>query len=428
MYLGIDFGTSGCRAVVIDSRKNTLAEAAQPLPAAQSLDGKTTQNPQLWLDALDRLLQDLSTKTPLCEIRRIAVDGTSGTVLLCDSKGNPLTDALMYNDASSVLAVNTIRQHCLVEQHLTMTTSSGLAKAIYLTGMVTQKHFHILNQSDFISNTLANRWGFSDYHNALKLGFDAEQLCWPDWVSALLPQGCLPQVLEPGSVFATISPHFQQRFGFADDCEICVGSTDANAAFIATGANRPGDAVTSLGTTMVLKVLGEHPVNDLASGVYSHRLGDLWLVGGASNAGAGILRKFFSDREIASLSEKMTIEQPTGLDYYPLTSKGERFPVNDPGLLPRLSPRPTSDVRFLQGLLEGLSHIEKTGYDKLQQLGSERPKQILSCGGGAKNPQWLSMRQQILGIPLSVAAHSEACFGSALLALGANSLASQRGR
>jgi len=153
------------------------------------------------------------------------------------------------------------------------------------------------------------------------------------------------------------------------------------------------------------------------AGVYSHRFGQHWLASGASNAGAGILRDYFSDEQIAQLSKQINIHQPSGLDYYPLRSKGERFPVNNPQVKARITPRPSSDVVFLQGLLEGLSRIEKAGYDKLAQLGTGYPDQVLSCGGGAKNPQWQALREKMLGIPVSVARHSEACFGSALLAM-----------
>lgn len=80
----------------------------------------------------------------------------------------------------------------------------------------------------------------------------------------------------------------------------------------------------------------------------SHRLGDAWLVGGASNTGGAVLRRFFNDAQLAELTPRMDASRPTGLDYYPLTAPGERFPVNDPGLQPRLEPMPADDAVFLQ--------------------------------------------------------------------------------
>lgn len=78
--------------------------------------------------------------------------------------------------------------------------------------------------------------------------------------------------------------------------------------------------------------------------------GDQWLVGGASNTGGAVLKQFFSNDQLAHLSAQINADQPSGLDYYPLTKPGERFPVNDPQLQPRLEPRPADDAVFLQGV------------------------------------------------------------------------------
>ena len=69
------------------------------------------------------------------------------------------------------------------------------------------------------------------------------------------------------------------------------GTTDSIAAFLAAGARETGDAVTSLGSTLAIKLLSDTFADDAARGVYSHRLGDRWLVGGASNAGCAVLRE-----------------------------------------------------------------------------------------------------------------------------------------
>ena len=105
------------------------------------------------------------------------------------------------------------------------------------------------------------------------------------------------------------------------------------------------------------------------------------------------------------------------LDYYPLTKIGERFPVNDAQLAPRLEPHPDSDVEFLHGLLQGLANIETAGYARLAELGAPPLKRIVTSGGGAKNEIWEILRQRLLGVPVSTAAHCEAAYGSALLCL-----------
>ena len=154
------------------------------------------------------------------------------------------------------------------------------------------------------------------------------------------------------------------------------GTTDSIAAFLASGADTPGQAVTSLGSTLVIKLLSEQPVEDSSRGIYSHRLGDRWLVGGASNVGCAILRKEeFSNTELAELSEKIDPLVNSVLCYYPLTKIGERFPKNDPKKEPVLDPKPlvNNEVcreQYLHGILQGISEVEREGYLALEELGA----------------------------------------------------------
>jgi sugar (pentulose or hexulose) kinase len=141
-----------------------------------------------------------------------------------------------------------------------------------------------------------------------------------------------------------------------------------------------------------------------------------WLVGGASNAGAGILRRFFSDGQIEELSRQIDPRQPTGLKLRPLPARGERFPVDDPELEPLLGPRPISDVRYLQALLEGLTALEKQGWQRLQAAGAPALERVITLGGGARNPQWRRLRQQSLGIPVLNRPGCTAALGMARLA------------
>jgi D-ribulokinase len=185
---------------------------------------------------------------------------------------------------------------------------------------------------------------------------------------------------------------------------------------MASGVNTPGLAVTSLGSTLVIKLLSQMRVEDVSSGIYSHRFGDLWLVGGASNTGGAVLRQFFTDRELAELSQSIDPNLPSDLDYYPLLSPGERFPINDPNLAPRLSPRPDRSVDFLHGLLEGIARIEAQGYQRLNLLGATPLAAVYTAGGGAKNQVWTQIRQRCLQVPVLVSPQQEAAYGAALLA------------
>lgn len=116
------------------------------------------------------------------------------------------------------------------------------------------------------------------------------------------------------------------------------------------------------------------------------------------------------------VSEKIDPNIASSLDYVRLPRPGERFPVNDPALAPRLTPRPADDAEFLHGLLESLGRIEARGYGLLAELGATPLRQVETAGGGARNPAWTRIRQRLLGVPVTRAAHTEAAYGAALLA------------
>lgn len=216
---------------------------------------------------------------------------------------------------------------------------------------------------------------------------------------------------------AELLPSLAQRFSFPPTCIVCAGTTDSIAAFLAAGVTSPGEAVTSLGSTLAMKLISTTRVDNSVYGVYSHRLGDVWLVGGASNTGGAVLRTLFTDQELAELSNKIDPSTSSSLDYYPLPSVGERFPIYDPHMKPRLEPVPASREEYLKGILEGIAKIECRSYSLLLELGASPLKRVVTCGGGASNETWTAMRERILGVPVQKSGNVEASYGSALLAL-----------
>ncbi len=174
-----------------------------------------------------------------------------------------------------------------------------------------------MHQADWLGFLLHGQLGISDYHNSLKLGYDVSHLRYPNWMEDLGVLPLLPRVVEPGTPIGPIIPEVADRLGLPQNCQICAGTTDSIAAFLASGATSPGEAVTSLGSTLVLKLLSTVSVEDGRYGIYSHRLGDLWLVGGASNTGGAVLQQFFSAEELNELSQQISVNQESSLDYYP---------------------------------------------------------------------------------------------------------------
>jgi len=433
LYLGIDFGTTGARSTVIDSQgtihcetEYTFANNGQQQP----------ELPSVWQNALWDSIEQIPP-TIRNQVRAIALDGTSSTVMLCNTDGIPVCEPILYNDARGAAVTEKLRA-IAPDNHTVLSATSSLAKLLWLqeggleahptkqlslcgTGILpVVEKLYFLHQADWLAFLLHGKLGISDYHNALKLGFDVDTLCYPNWLiegiaGAATPE--LPEVVAPGTPVGEVRAQVGDRFGFPRDCMICAGTTDSIAAFLASGVNLPGEAVTSLGSTLAVKLLSHTRVDDSRYGIYSHKLGDLWLVGGASNTGGAVLRHFFTDVELENYSTQIDPAQESLLDYYPLLKKGDRFPINDPNLPPRLEPRPTDSVEFLHGLLEGIARIEARGYQLLQEFGATPLTKVYTAGGGAKNSVWSAIRKRYLKVPVVRPIHTAAAYGTALLAM-----------
>lgn len=415
LFLGLDFGTSGARAIAIDDNGDIHARANCSYPVFPSKNRAFDWQSTLW-----KLLQELPLEIRQ-QVQAIAIDGTSSTTLLCDASGQPLHAPLMYNDdrASQWLSVLTER---VPPQQVVLSATSGLAKLCWLLSEMGGDAAHCLSQADWLGWLLHGRLGVSDYHNCLKLGYDVGNLCWPNWLDSLQVNGrsltpFLPQVLTPGDGVGAIQERIVQRYNFPPTCQVKAGTTDSIAAFLASGVHKSGHAVTSLGSTLAVKLLSERRVDHRRYGIYSHRLGDSWLVGGASNTGGAVLRQFFRDAQLRELSDRIDPTKESCLDYYPLCKPGERFPVNDAELVPRLAPRPQNDADFLHGLFEGMAQIEARGYQLLEELGGTAVTRVFSAGGGASNQTWTAIRERKLGVPVRASPHMDAAYGTAILAM-----------
>ncbi|MCG5547421.1 FGGY-family carbohydrate kinase [Halorhodospira halochloris] len=408
---GLDIGTSGCRAVVIDGDCQPLAWGREDWP-----NSDMPASPEQWWQTAVATLAQVCNKFGR-RIRSVAVVGTSGTVLLADPNGTPATQAMRYNEPADRSWSDHIA-HFAPAASGAHGNHSGLARALQLAATQGLKEgFLIHSQADWVAARLCNQFGWCDENNALKLGYDPVNRNWPSWLNRLpIPANAYPSVYPSGRPIAQINPASAACAGLSSNCQVITGTTDSIAGFLAAGADRSGEAVSSLGTTLALKMSSETAIFSPKHGVYSHRLGESFLVGGASNCGAGILKRYFTPEQLDELSAKIDPERDTGLDYYPLPCPGERFPHYDPHLEPRLEPRPASDAEFLQGLLEGLAAIEASGYRRLHELGAPQLKRVVSVGGGTANLAWQRIRQRYLGVPVSAATQTEAAFGAALLA------------
>jgi D-ribulokinase len=406
--LGIDVGTSGVRIAARGRDGALLAMGAAAMPLPVNEDGRASQDPHIWWKALLNAFADIDLGG--IDVLALAIDGTSGTILAIDIDGTPLGPASMYNDVAESEHGKRVADVAPAET-AALGSTSPLARALGLPAG------RIVHQADWLCGKLSGDFSKSDENNALKSGYDPITRSWPPWIARTgFDVSRFPRVVAAGTRIGGILSSVADELGLPRDTAVVAGTTDGCAAFLASGASEPGDGVTSLGTTLTLKLLSAAPVFAPHYGIYSHRIGEQWLAGGASNSGGAALAAHFSREDIRRLSPMMNASVPTELDYYPLPKTGERFPINDPSMSSRVTPRPKDDVRFLQGLLEGIAGIEALGYRRLTELGASPLRSIRSVGGGAMNEVWNDIRLRQLQVPAKMAASEHAAMGVARLA------------
>jgi sugar (pentulose or hexulose) kinase len=454
VILGIDIGTSGVRGCIVERMEDSKAnsqpfskdriliehQVSMPIPNKNSINRTVTQPPSVWIDALENLLFTMKQGFSFHEITHIILDATSSTVLLQDFDGKPVCDALMYNDNQSIQAASEIDK-TLTTYNLTsgaVGASSTLAKVMNLLQQNNHiKQVVICHQIDFLNHYLGGIINITDENNALKLGYDSVNHCWPTWIPPLLNKNrlessvTLPNVVKPGSYLANILPSIAQKFGFSESLKLMAGTTDSIAGFLASGASWPGDCVSSLGSTLAIKMIAKQPVFHSDFGIYSHKLFDYWLIGGASNSGGQVILNFYNIEQIQYLENQISNQNLDDLFknkppyYYPLIQPGERFPICDAELKPILPKQPNKPfeeayqskevlqqhIDFYLGLLLGLSQVERLSYDKLTSLGALVIKQIFSVGGGTKNKSWMQIRNRTLDSKMSSPINLHAAYG-----------------
>jgi D-ribulokinase len=467
--IGFDLGTSGARISVIQPDPSASKAKIYKEIYSSSLPWPENghDDPVAWMNAVLELM-DCACMAPDVRAESVAsicISGTSASCLLVDSAHAAAVTRKprMYNfdiAASTTDPIHRVRAvdrllRAAPDRHTARSSTGSLAKLLlWNEEQKLASSECICHQADYIALQFLSsnkqvcdagpaniRTVSSDWHNCLKLGYDVQQLKWPDWLITCLrdagvePRTVLPNtVVSPGQPLGTICSSMAARFGLPQDTVIVGGTTDSNAAFFAATGSRAtvGTAVSSLGSTLAIKQLSRMYVEDATVGVYSHRFPSVflsdddeeaWLAGGASNVGCAVLRQLqFSTTELEQRSGDIDPSVESPLSYYPLTKRGERFPIADSNKEPVMEPVPDSRTAFLHGILQGISTVECNGYKSLAALGATPPQTIYTSGGGSRNEMWSRMRErrlsQVFEQPVAVtrAENVEASFGAAILA------------
>jgi sugar (pentulose or hexulose) kinase len=408
VYVGLDLGTGSARALAAGVDGTVLGRGAAPLRGRRDGD-RHEQDPRSWWDAVAAACRGALREIAPERVRAVATCATSGTILLVDRDGEPLTPALMYDDGRAVQQA----------RRLELATSWALPKLHWLLehdDAATTPGARLAHQPDLVTRRLVGHGVASDASHALKTGYDPERACFVPGDHDDL----LPDVVAPGTQLGEVCAQAAAQTGLPAGVPVIAGMTDGCAAQIAAGALRPGDGNSVLGTTLVLKGCSRQRVDDRARGVYSHRVpGGDWLPGGASSSGAGVLPATFPGRDLDELGRRATEHERTRVLAYPLVSRGERFPFAAPDAEAFMLGTPADDGEHAAALLQGVALVERLCLEQLAALGAPVGGELSLTGGATRNRAWCQLRADALGRAVRLPEQSESAFGMAILAAAA---------
>jgi sugar (pentulose or hexulose) kinase len=329
----------------------------------------------------------------------------------------------MYSDKRSAAEGTRCRDAALLYakgEFTAFNSSCGLAKMVWFNTAFPEKAKRLsrwIHAADFITGKLTNCWGITDHSNALKSGYSIKDECWPNYLETILGvrKDWLPEVVASGSPIAKLDAQLAKQFGLHEAVQVVAGITDGCASQIASGAARLGDWNTTIGTTLVIKGVTSKPIHDPEGRLYNHRHPDgLSMPGGASNIGADwISKEFKSDVDV--LNEEARTLLPTGIIAYPLRQRGERFPFIAP-TAEGFAPSGLSRAELFTANLESVAFVERYAYEMVKALSGENVSAVYTAGGGSNSDVWLTIRCNVMNIPIFKMKHGSGAVGAAILA------------
>ena len=424
VWLGLDVGTQSARALAVTADGEVVGAGMRPLTSRRS-GPRHEQDPEEWWQAIAAASSEAMQTVPAGTLRGVAVDATSGTIVLVDRKGSPITPALMYDDtraAAQVDRVNAAGGQVWAELgYSRMQPSWALPKLLWLLeeSPPLPRGARLAHQSDFINRRLVGGEVPADLSNALKSGAHLVEGTWPDAVMAGLgvPADLLPELVHSGTVIGAVSRAAAAVTAIPVGTPVIAGMTDGCASQLGAGALRPGCWNSVLGTTLVLKGVARELIHDPLGALYSHRApnGD-WLPGGASSTGAGLISRDFAGRDLEQLGRAASTHEPSAGLTYPLVSDGERFPFVAPQARGFALGGDGSEADRFAAILQGVGYIERLCFDYLDLLGAPTSGDLVFTGGAARSEYWCQLRADILGRAVSLPDNSEPALGMAILA------------
>jgi xylulokinase len=416
VYLGMDIGTSGVKAVLVNEAGAILAVAACELALSHPAPLWSEQDPDAWVEATIRAVDHLAATHPreIAEVRGIGLSGQMHGATLLGADGRPLRPAILWNDGRSHAECAELEQRCpslhAIAGNLAMPgfTAPKLLWVARHEPEVFAKVAKVLLPKAYVRYRLTGEMVEDMSDAAGTLWLDVGRRRWSETVlqATGLDLHHMPRLVEGSEVSAVLAPEFALRWGMAPGVVVAGGAGDNAASAIGLGAIAPGDAFLSLGTSGVLFRVTDRfaPAPRSAVHAFCHALPGLWhQMGVMLSAAASLswLARILATPEtdlLAPLGE--AVERPSPVRFLPYLD-GERTPHNDATAAGAFIGLRSATGRddLVQAVLEGVAFAAR---DNLAALGgsSAAIAELDLVGGGSRSALWAQIIADVLGIPV----------------------------
>lgn len=434
MYLGLDLGTSGLRALLVDADGAALASAEATYSVSHPHSGWSEQDPADWIAACQTAMDTLAAQQPdaMRRIRGLAVSGQMHGATLLDAHGTVLRPCMLWNDT---------RSHAQAARLDAEPAFRALTGNIVFPGFTAPKVkwvqqeepdvfaqiSKILLPKDYLGFWLTGRY-VSDMSDSAGTGWlDVGARAWsPQLLEfAGLRQSQMPDLVEGSSPIGEVLPERAKLLGLPEGVIVMGGGGDNAAAACGIGALDDGDGFVSLGTSGVLLAAksGFAPAPATAVHTFCHAVPDRWYQMGVILAATDSLNWLATifGKTPESLTEVLdpTLSAPGRVRFLPYLS-GERTPHNDSeirGGFLNLDIS-TGQTDLTRAVMEGVAFALRDNLEALRKTGTALDR-VIAIGGGSRSRLWLEMIATTLDLPIDLPVQGEfgAAMGAARLAI-----------
>lgn len=436
--LGLDIGTSGARAVLIDPTGQVRAVATATYPLSQPRPLWSEQHPADWWRGAQAVLRDVMAQAPGAPVAALGLTGQMHGATFLDAADQVIRPAILWNDQRTADACLEITRRIGVERLVSITGNPALtgfqAPKILWLRYAEPEHYtrvtRVLLPKDYIRLLLTGEAATdtSDAAGTLLLDLRTRDYSQEILDGLEIPRAWLPAVYESHEVTGRLRPGVAADLKLPNGLPVVAGAGDNAAAAVGVGIVRPGVVSSSIGTSGVLFAHSDAPLIDPQGRLHSfchavpdayHLMAVILSAGGAFRWLRDTLRAVAPDLSYDQLAAMATSVPPgaEGLLFVPYLT-GERTPHRDPlarGAWVGLTSRHGLG-HLARAVMEGVIFALRQGLEIMHELGVSVAA-IRATGGGVRHPLWQQLQADIYGIPVEIPAAEEGpAFGAALLA------------